>query len=428
MPAPRDHKPWGLYNPRRMIMGYFRADGRLVKRKLASYAELGLDDDGRPYDASDVARDGRTQLLTVRWSAIDAELQAGTSARRAAAAQFSAQFAEFVKSRTAAGYAAQTLRLYERTLRYYLEATGDHPLHVLGGPDKRLRIYPVNQFDRFLAWLQDHRYRRTEDGPLQRLSVASVNVSLQVVIAFLNWCLERDLLDRPPAVRQLRRVHKAPTVPGERAVFALLHRLHDLQLPDTTPSAAERWRYHLDERFIVAELGTGARRAEVFWLRWDQFDLKAGTVDVRVQTRFMVKERREKRVPLLAFAADYFRAVRKGRRKERHLLDDGKGGRAWAHPDTVTHRLREHWAAVGVKDGSKAVHAFRAFYAREAERAGVSVYELQKILGHQRIETTLSYLSDPDGAKARGARTLSGAKTSTRIGNILATSPAKARK
>ena len=278
-----------------------------------------------------------------------------------------------------------------------------------GGPDGRQRRFPADAIPTFRAALQ-----------ARRLSIASVNIRLQVLRRFLGWCYERDLLDRLPRVEQVPKVKRAPRAPDLQALQAFLARLAKLQRPQITPNARRRRMYHLHERVLVLAMATGLRRAEIYWLPWSQIDVQAGQVTVRVQTRYMVKGRREKTVPLLPFGAAYLKRVRDTFPLERMLLDDGRGGLAIKSPDALTKAFGRHRDLLGA-GAWKAVHGFRSWYATAAERAGVPPSQIQSLLGHQQLSTTLGYLADPEGRKRAAVDTFAAGLPALDIGNALET-------
>lgn len=417
---------------RNIVQGRFlMPDGTVLMRKLASFAETGLrPGTGEAVDKSKAAALAREQLLSERYDQVEATL-VGTRTGAGTIPKFSAAWQRFITARTP--YLSQgTLNLYARTLRYYLAAAGDHPLATTH-PDGRTRRYDQAHADKFLAWLRDHRVQPTtpkDPGrpaqPPRPMSTASINTHLQQLGAFLHWAYQdAQLLDQPAHVRQLPKLHRAARAPAPADVQRLLDHLAHLQRPDVTPHSGDRWAYHLHQRYVVTLLGTGCRRAEVFWLPWRAIDTEAGVVRVRTTTQVRVKERRDKDVPLLGFARDYLHQVREAHPDEVWLLDAGgqrQGHLRYTNPDALTLALRRHWQALGVEPG-KAVHSFRAFYATMAEQAGVAASELQRILGHQQITTTLGYLADPEQAKRRGADTLSRLGPQWKIHNKSVTPP-----
>jgi integrase len=158
----------------------------------------------------------------------------------------------------------------------------------------------------------------------------------------------------------------------------------------------------------MVALGTGMRRSEIFWLPWDQVDLEAGTVSVKIQTRFMIKEKKEKVVPIPEFLRVYLTEERRAFPDERWLLDDGTGELAFKHPGALTRAFSRHFSALGINTDAKVIHGFRAKYISSLWESGVDLQTVQELAGHSSPLVTALYLTDPGSKKREAVKSLEG--------------------
>jgi len=124
------------------------------------------------------------------------------------------------------------------------------------------------------------------------LGPATVNIHLKALKTFLRWANEMGQLERMPKIPMLRGPKKYPAVLSLEEISRLMERLINLRNMEAAPKKTLFYRLH--QRFLMVALETGMRRGEIFWLPWEQIDLETGTISFRIQTRFMIKEKKKK--------------------------------------------------------------------------------------------------------------------------------------
>ena len=233
----------------------------------------------------------------------------------------------------------------------------------------------------------------------QELAAATINIRLRILKTALRWMYDREEIGKLPRIRLLQAEKKLPRVLSEDDLQVLLARLHDLR--ETAPNFRQRRFYALHERYAMVASATGARLAEVFWLPWSNIELDAAEITIRVQTRHMVKEKREKVIPIPGFLVGYLSRERTQAPDETWLLDNGNGEHAYTDPSAFTRAFQRHFRALGFdKRGIKPTHGFRALYAtRLRNKLGVDVHTIKDLLGHSRIEVTEGYFSNTETSK-----------------------------
>lgn len=373
---------WNYNKARRIVQGSFYANGRRVRRKIANFKEAGLDQSGKPFRHGRDEMERHNALLLERYAEVEKELGANAEQPTTRPDSLKNLFREWtdllnrVRSK-------RTVEIAELTLRRYLKAVGDHSI-----ADSDLR--KINQLTISL----------TDAG----LGPATVNIYLKSLKTFLRWVNEMGQLERVPKIPMLRVPKKHPAVLSKEEISSLLARLGNLRKTEEAPRKAMFYRLH--ERFLMVALGTGMRRGEIFWLPWEQIDLQTGTISVRIQTRFMIKEKKEKVVPIPAFLKNYLAEERRAFPDEAWLLDDGSSELAFKHPGALTRAFGRHFVALGINTRAKVIHGFRAKYISSLWESGVDLQTVQELAGHSSPLITALYLTDPGSKKREAVKSL----------------------
>jgi integrase len=160
--------------------------------------------------------------------------------------------------------------------------------------------------------------------------------------------------------------------------------------------------------FFLTALRTGMRMGELAALRWEDVDLDRDRVNVRRSYSHGVEtlpkggcSRALPMSPQLHSALAEHRQA-SGSSERVFLSDDGR----LLDPNKVKHH---HWfgiRAAGVK--RIRIHDLRHSFASQLVIAGVSLYKVQQLLGHQDIKTTMRYAHLSPEAKADAVLLLDG--------------------
>ena len=228
--------------------------------------------------------------------------------------------------------------------------------------------------------------------------------SSRQVRAILSGALreaERDGL----VTRNVARLTQAPTVPfRERRALTL--------------AEAERFleavRGREDEAFYLLGV-TGLRQSEAVGLRWRDVDLEAALLNVRqtiqrVQGAWVVgtpKARSERLIPMPAFVAERLAARRDQQPPELVSLEWRE--LVFTRPDTgeplngptMTHRLYRLLRRASLP--TIAYHDLRHSAATILHALGVDRRDIQALLGHASITTTMDIYTHVDGDRLRQA-------------------------
>lgn len=385
-----------LNKDRFIVQGVYYLGKRRIYRRLASFAEAGLAEDGRPLPGSDAA--ARDALLDGRWAEQGKQLERKPpKAMLPKGDRMKEALAEWQKA-MAPVRSPRTLKIFALMTKEYLAACGDHPV-----ADFTLRHY-----DRFLAALDEpHNGHRWKHRRNFKLSAVARNMRLKALGAFFTWAKERKLIAERPKIKLLRVHRTLPRVPTADQVEALFRHLW---------TRAYQWshrhqqrEYRLLLRYYLLARFTGARLQELYWLPWANVNFAEKTIYVLKSARFAVKERKEKPLPMPPPLLGWLETERAAHKDEVYLFDNGKGDVAYHSPYALTQAFHRQWAAEGVDvHGVKPSHTFRAFFAQHLRDENFDVAIIQQWLGHQRIDTTMGYFADPFRRLKEGATVLTG--------------------
>lgn len=209
-------------------------------------------------------------------------------------------------------------------------------------------------------------------GRVQRISPVSVNSNLRVIRAAFGYAVRWGLLEKNPmaTVTFLRVPERS------RAHLSL----SDLQL--LLSRIPERW---LRDMVLLGVL-TGLRRGEMLHLRWQDVDLGKRILRVENGPGFRTKSGKPRVVPLNHSAVTL---LRQGRAHGQSDMVFSAGGRPLT-PSWVTHRFKHRIRVAGLPEDIH-FHSLRHTFASWLAQDGVSLYAIQKLLGHSSPNVTQIY-------------------------------------
>jgi integrase len=206
-----------------------------------------------------------------------------------------------------------------------------------------------------------------------KAALKSINNRLTVLRRMLTVAVEWGKLGHAPKVKLV----KLPSVHHRFLDFTESEALLDATAPAWRP-------------MILIALRTGLRRGELLALRWEDIDLKAGTIHVQ---RNVWKDEigtpkggRSRRVPLSPEAATALKAL-PSRFAKGYVF--GEGGERILSTGEIQQALISASKGAGLK--RVGWHVLRHTYASQLAMSGLSLRVLQEWLGHSTIAMTERY-------------------------------------
>lgn len=253
----------------------------------------------------------------------------------------------FLDAKGVEGRSRQTISQYGYVLRGMRKG--------VGVPIDKITVHHLR------SWLM----REKERG----VSLRTLEGYRYVMSSFFGWLWREEILPKNPTVNlqpiKHQHVIRKPFSPEE------IERLKEAAL--TTR----------DKTILAVLLSTGCRISEICQLDVLDIDLAARAVTV------LGKGNKERRVYLDDVAVMYLKRYFRERTDDSPALFTGKGSSRLT-PDGVRYMLRQLEARSGVENVHP--HRFRRTLATSLISHGMAIQEVAAILGHDKIDTTMTYI------------------------------------
>lgn len=256
---------------------------------------------------------------------------------------------EFLSSATAS-YSAGTIGIYKQALTRFLAVTGDRWVYSVTA--KHIDLYKVAR--------------------LKTLSPVTLNIELRTLRAAFNTALRWKLLTENP-FRNVPLIR----IPDQQPLHLTQEDFRKLLSVIT-----EGWFKDL----ITVAVYTGLRRGELLNLQWKDVNFERKIICIQSSSDFRTKFGKRRIVPMNADVEKILRGRRQAARLEyvfarcgRRLLDS-----------SVTHKFKAAVRKAGLNPDLH-LHSLRHTFATWLVQNRISIYEVQKLLGHSSLKITEVY-------------------------------------
>lgn len=247
-------------------------------------------------------------------------------------------------------FSRYTRNIYSNTFNNFRRHVGDPPLENLSM--KHIDMYKAVR--------------------LQTVSEKSVNRELQVLKSSLYFATRWGYIVSNPFSR----------LPMCRVPERKPRYLNQLEAKILLEAIKEPWF----KEIVFFALSTGMRRSEIVNLRWKNVDLNNRLITIESDANYKTKYGKARVIPI----NDVLFEVLLNKYDENHvdlLFEiDGKS----IHPDRLTDGFSRYRKLIGF-DQPLTFHHCRHTFATWLIQAGVSIYEVQRLLGHSTIKMTEIY-------------------------------------
>jgi site-specific recombinase XerD len=247
----------------------------------------------------------------------------------------------------------RTLIDYERCIGLFLTARGDKP---------------ISSYD--LSDIEEYKSSRLSAGN----APMTVNIHLRCIKALFNYAFKHEILPRNPFARCsiIRIPQRVPVYITIEDFRRLLEVIREPFLKD----------------MVIFSALTGCRVSETINLQWSHVDFDKRHVFIRNTDEFSTKTGRNRTIPLHNFVFSTLRRRFDERNSSVWVFPNYDSKRF--HRSHIAHRFKFYVRLLGL-DESVHYHSLRHTCASWLVNAGVSLYEVQNILGHSTIMTTQIY-------------------------------------
>jgi integrase len=246
-------------------------------------------------------------------------------------------------------FSPKTYGVYKVVFKHFEEFLGDIPVESI--TPKHLDLYKIER--------------------ARKVKPASVNIEIRGCRAFFN-CLKRwEIVQKNPCdgVSQLKITDGIPAYLTLEQLESLMSNLHDQWLKNIIGFAAM----------------TGVRLGELLNIRWEDINLENKTVIIRSSEAYRVKGGKMRVIPLNHSAIT---TLERMTQHEGLVFTGRRGGRA--NPNYVSSTFRRFIRGQGM-DKKLHFHSLRHGFASLLVKNGVSLYQVQKLLGHSSSRITEIY-------------------------------------
>jgi integrase/recombinase XerD len=263
-----------------------------------------------------------------------------------------ADFLDYVK----ANLSPKTLSTYELVLKRFREHFGKIDIDQIG--TREMDFYKIDRS--------------------KKVSPSSVNIELRGIKAFFN-CLKRwEIISRNPCegIKFVRLPQQLPAYLTEADLNKLINSLEDEWL----------------RKIVIFAAMTGARLGEVMNLDWKDVNLTNRTALIHSSISYTVKGGRMRSVPL---NSTVYELLMKDPNKDGLVFPGKRGGDA--NLNFVSASFRKAVRKAGI-DRRIHFHSLRHTFASLLVKNGVSLYQVQKLLGHttSRVSEIYAHLQTGD--------------------------------
>jgi len=254
-------------------------------------------------------------------------------------------------------------------LRYASASYAKSTVHIASAALKRLKSVAG---DCALTSITPQHLDRYKAKRLVEVSPVSVNVELRALRAIMNVALRWKLLQSNPfaGMQLVRTPERTPSYLSKDDFQKLVSLVKD----------------HWLREVIVFAVLTGMRRAEIVNLRWDDVDLTRRLIYVQSDASFKTKQGKRRVIPIGDVAYHLLSSKLGKTAGEYVFLHRGRRiAESW-----LSHKFKHCVRSAGLPDRLH-FHSLRHTFASWLVQDGVSLYEVQKLLGHSSISVTQVY-------------------------------------
>ncbi len=247
-------------------------------------------------------------------------------------------------------FSPKTIDIYRRALQGFLALIGN----------KRLASISPRDVDLYLA----HR--------VTQVSPTSVNIDLRTLRAAFYRAARWGLIRENPfkTVPQIRFPDRGPAYFTREDFEKLLSLI------------SERWVREL----IIVAVSTGLRRGELVNLTWENVDFKGRLLCIQSSEFYRTKAGRRRWIPM---SDAVFKLLREKTQRSLGEYVFTLNGRK-IYDDWLGHKFKKYIRRAGLNERLH-FHSLRHTFATWLVQEGVSIYEVQKLLGHSSISVTQVY-------------------------------------
>ena len=240
-------------------------------------------------------------------------------------------------------------------------------------PDKNLNSITTSILREYFFFAKESR----------KLSQSSISKVIAIIKSFFNYLEEEEIIPKNPSrkIRVPKKINRIPKVISKTEFDMLLSSI------EFSPSRCKK--NAVRDRLIISMLYyTGIRRAELLNLEWNDFNLEKNTLLIRSG-----KGNKDRIIPIhrtLLPLIDAYLTLRLPLKN--NALFIGEAGKRLSII-SFTNMLKMYLRLSGLSKKGYSAHSFRHSFATHLIESGADLFKVQRLLGHQSLDTTKIYIN-----------------------------------
>jgi integrase len=237
--------------------------------------------------------------------------------------------------------------------------------------DKPLAEYTIRDVEQFKKYRLERSFNKW--GNNYPCSPTTVNIQFRSLKSAFNTAVKWQLIETNPFNR-CAQIKIAERIPIFLSRDNFQHLLRNVK---------EGYLKHI---FLFGAL-TGMRLNEIIHLKWDNIDIERQVIRVENSVGFTTKSGRGRTIPLNKLLLDLLISIRPQQAQSSFVFS--RRGYRYS-PGFISHRFKLYIRALGLNEALH-FHSLRHTFASWLVQEGVSLYEIQKLLGHSDLKVTEVY-------------------------------------
>lgn len=217
----------------------------------------------------------------------------------------------------------------------------------------------------------------------RKLSQTSISKVIAIIKSFFNYLEEEEIIEKNPSrkIKVPKKINRIPRVISKTEFDILISSI------DFSPVRCRK-NIIRDKLIISMLFYTGIRRAELLNLSWNDLNLENNILIVRAG-----KGNKDRIIPIhknLLSLIDAYLTLRLPLKN--NALFIGESGKKLCK-NSFTFILKMHLNLSGLAKKGYSAHSFRHGFATHLIESGVDLFKVQRLLGHQSLDTTKVYIN-----------------------------------
>lgn len=254
-------------------------------------------------------------------------------------------------------FTSSNIELYQRAFKNFISLFGNIQLRQVTA----------------LHWDKYEVARQRSNENTKPVSPITINIELRCLKAAMNTAIRWNLLTANPfaSLRQCAVPERVPNFFTRTEIHALLQ------------SIEEQWL----KEIVMFGTMTGLRQGEILHLRWDDLNFERRTIRIQSSNIHLTKAGKHRIVPMNDIT--YLLLKKKSEDINGDLVFNIEGHAI--KREMLSVRFKRAVKRAGITNEELHCHSLRHTFASWLVQSGVSLYEVQKLLGHSSAVVTQMY-------------------------------------